>query len=141
MKPSTIAPAIVAFAAICLLTPQSSCAQASIPQRENSAILVPTAIEKVRMLPVTEQHSDKAKATYTVEAESLRGVAPELLQERKETVPSPHVRMPQMTTQKVVYSVDYAAMMPLLLKSLQEQQGEIERLRNEVSLLKAQARK
>jgi hypothetical protein len=141
MKPSTIPAALVAFAAVCLLTPQLSRAQASIPEREHSATITPTAIEKVRTLPVTEQTNTKAGTTYTVEVEVLRGIAPELLQERKETVPSPHARMPHMTTQKVVHSVDYAAMMPLLLKAIQEQQGEIERLRNELSLLKAQARK
>jgi hypothetical protein len=49
--------------------------------------------------------------------------------------------MPHLAQQKIVHSVDYSAMMPLLVKAMQEQQAEIERLRNEISSLKAQARK
>ncbi len=46
-----------------------------------------------------------------------------------------------MTQQRTIHSVDYAAMVPLLVKAMQEQQAEIDRLRSEMSVLKAQARK
>ena len=99
-----------------------------------------SALEKVRSLPTKEERNETA-VLYTLTAEELNTIAPEFVQKRTELLPSPHARMPHMTQQKIVQSVDYSAMMPLLVKAMQEQQAEIERLRNEISSLKAQARK
>jgi hypothetical protein len=99
-----------------------------------------SALEKVRSLPTKEERNE-AVVLYTLTAEELNTIAPEFVQKRIEVLPSPHARMPHMTQQKIVHSVDYSAMMPLLVKAMQEQQAEIERLRNEISSLKAQARK
>jgi hypothetical protein len=108
-------------------------------QQATSATSV-SALEKVRSLPTKEERNETA-VLYTLTAEELNTIAPEFVQKRTEVLPSPHARMPHMTQQKIVHSVDYSAMIPLLVKAMQEQQAEIERLRNEISSLKAQARK
>ncbi len=108
-------------------------------QQTTSATSV-SALEKVRSLPTKEERNETA-VLYTVPAEELNTIAPELVQKRTEILPSPHARQPQMTQQRTIHSVDHAAMIPLLVKAIQEQQAEIDRLRNEMSALKAQARK
>ncbi len=95
-----------------------------------------SALEKIYALE-TEPHSQNKAPYFTISADKLQKIAPEFVKTRTETTPSPHVRMPHLVQQKTVYTVDYAAMMPLFLKALQEQQTEIERLRNEVVLLQA----
>jgi hypothetical protein len=108
-------------------------------QQATSATSI-SALEKVRSLPTKEERNETV-VLYTLTAEELNTIAPEFVQKRTEVLPSPHARMPHLTQQKIVHSVDYSAMMPLLVKAMQEQQAEIERLRNEISSLKAQARK
>lgn len=109
-------------------------------QQAASSTVSTSAIEKVRSLPTKEQPTE-AGAAYTIAADELQSIAPELVQKRTEILPSPHARQPQMTQQRTIHSVDHAAMIPLLVKAIQEQQAEIDRLRSEMSALKAQARK
>lgn len=99
------------------------------------------ALTKVRALPTQEYATDDGNVAYKIATDNVSGIAPELVQTRIETLPSPHPRMPHMTQQKRVATVDYAAVVPLLVKAMQEQQAEIERLRNELSAMKAQAQK
>jgi hypothetical protein len=112
----------------------------AVPMTAQQATPSVSALEKVRSLPTKEERSETS-VLYTVSAEELNTIAPEFVQKRTEVLPSPHARMPHLAQQKIVHSVDYSAMMPLLVKAMQEQQAEIERLRNEISSLKAQARK
>lgn len=99
------------------------------------------ALVKVQALPTQEYRTEEGVSAYKILADNLSAIAPELVQTRIETLPSPHPRMPHMTQQKRVPTVDYAAVVPLLVKAMQEQQSEIERLRNELSAMKAQAQK
>lgn len=129
----TIVSALWALAAVPMAAQQAT----SAPVVSTPAV---SALEKVRTIPTKEERNETS-VLYTVPAEELNAIAPEFVQKRTELLPSPHARMPHMTQQKIVHSVDYSAMMPLLIKAMQEQQAEIERLRNEVSSLRAQARK
>ncbi|TAE26419.1 MAG: hypothetical protein EAZ92_10800 [Candidatus Kapaibacterium sp.] len=99
-----------------------------------------SALEKIHALEM-DSHSQHKTPHFTLSADKLQKIAPEFVKTRTETTPSPHVRMPHLVQQKMVYTVDYAAMMPLFLKALQEQQAEIERLRTEVVLLQARTQK
>lgn len=99
------------------------------------------ALPKVQSLPVQVQQISDEAATYTLDADKLQHTAPELVQIRIETLPSPHARMPHLTQQKRVPAVDYTAVVPLLVKAMQEQQAEIERLRTELAAMKARAQK
>ncbi len=108
--------------------------------QQTTSVTSVSALEKVRSLPTKEERNETA-VLYTVPAEELNTIAPELVQKRNEILPSPHARQPQMTQQRTIHSVDHAAMIPLLVKAIQEQQAEIDCLRNEMSALKAQARK
>ena len=134
----TIVSALWALAAVPMAAQQAT----SAPVVSTPAVSPPavSALEKVRTIPTKEERNETS-VLYTVPAEELNAIAPEFVQKRTELLPSPHARMPHMTQQKIVHSVDYSAMMPLLIKAMQEQQAEIERLRNEVSSLRAQARK
>lgn len=125
-----------AISAVCLFTAVPTTAQ----QGASSTASTP-AIEKVRSLPTKEQPTESSSTAYTIAADELQSVAPEFVQKRTEILPSPHARQPQMTQQRTIHSVDYAAMVPLLVKAMQEQQAEIDRLRSEMSVLKSQARK
>lgn len=129
----TIVSALWALAAVPMAAQQAT----SAPVVSTPAV---SALEKVRTIPTKEERNETS-VLYTVPAEELNAIAPEFVQKRTELLPSPHARMPHMTQQKIVHSVDYSAMMPLLIKAMQEQQAEIERLRNEISSLRAQARK
>lgn len=129
----TIVSALWALAAVPMAAQQAT----SAPVVSSPAV---SALEKVRTIPTKEERNETS-VLYTVPAEELNAIAPEFVQKRTELLPSPHARMPHMTQQKIVHSVDYSAMMPLLIKAMQEQQAEIERLRNEISSLRAQARK
>jgi|GEM_PF-5308905 len=134
----TIVSALWALAAVPMAAQQATSAPVvSTPAVSSPAV---SALEKVRTIPTKEERNETS-VLYTVPAEELNAIAPEFVQKRTELLPSPHARMPHMTQQKIVHSVDYSAMMPLLIKAMQEQQAEIERLRNEVSSLRAQARK
>lgn len=134
----TIVSALWALAAVPMAAQQAT----SAPVVSTPAVSTPavSALEKVRTIPTKEERNETS-VLYTVPAEELNAIAPEFVQKRTELLPSPHARMPHMTQQKIVHSVDYSAMMPLLIKAMQEQQAEIERLRNEISSLRAQARK
>lgn len=134
----TIVSALWALAAVPMGAQQATSAPVvSTPAVSSPAV---SALEKVRTIPTKEERNETS-VLYTVPAEELNAIAPEFVQKRTELLPSPHARMPHMTQQKIVHSVDYSAMMPLLIKAMQEQQAEIERLRNEISSLRAQARK
>lgn len=134
----TIVSALWALAAVPMAAQQATSAPVvSTPAVSSPAV---SALEKVRTIPTKEERNETS-VLYTVPAEELNAIAPEFVQKRTEFLPSPHARMPHMTQQKIVHSVDYSAMMPLLIKAMQEQQAEIERLRNEISSLRAQARK
>lgn len=134
----TIVSALWALAAVPMAAQQATSAPVvSTPAVSSPAV---SALEKVRTIPTKEERNETS-VLYTVPAEELNAIAPEFVQKRTELLPSPHARMPHMTQQKIVHSVDYSAMMPLLIKAMQEQQAEIERLRNEISSLRAQARK
>ncbi|MBD1210511.1 MAG: hypothetical protein H9535_18940 [Ignavibacteria bacterium] len=134
----TIVSALWALAAVPMAAQQATSAPVvSAPAVSSPAV---PALEKVRTIPTKEERNETS-VLYTVPAEELNAIAPEFVQKRTELLPSPHARMPHMTQQKIVHSVDYSAMMPLLIKAMQEQQAEIERLRNEISSLRAQARK
>lgn len=124
-----------AICAVCLFT-----AVPTTAQQGASSTASTSAIEKVRSLPAKEQPTEGSTG-YAIAADELQSIAPEFVQKRTEILPSPHARQPQMTQQRTVHSVDYAAMVPLLVKAMQEQQAEIDRLRSEMSALKAQARK
>lgn len=139
----TIVSALWALAAVPMAAQQATSAPVvSSPVVSSSVVSssVVSALEKVRTIPTKEERNETS-VLYTVPAEELNAIAPEFVQKRTELLPSPHARMPHMTQQKIVHSVDYSAMMPLLIKAMQEQQAEIERLRNEISSLRAQARK
>lgn len=116
------------------------CYTPSLTAQERVTSANAPALEKVRILPAQEHRADNT-AVFTISAEEVGKIAPEFVQIRTENLPSPHARMPHLTQQKTVQSVDYTAMIPLLVKAMQEQQTEIERLRNEISTMKAQAQK
>ena len=150
MKTSSFFRSIAAFAgatfASLAITHNAAFAQEETPtapvqkQTSTSVHASPSALGKITTLE-TEQHPDTKTLLFTMSADKLHKVAPEFVKTQTETIPSPHARMSHMVQYKTVYTVDYVAMMPLFLKALQEQQAEIERLRNEVALLQARAQK
>lgn len=132
----TLTSFILAFCTTAILTAQET------PVSPSKQVKASTpALAKIQALQ-TEERAKETSVTFTIPTETLRTIAPEFVQTRTESVPSPHARMSHMAAeQKKTYTADYAAMVPLLVKAMQEQQTEIERLRNEISAMKAQAQK
>jgi hypothetical protein len=102
-----------------------------------SQTATPSATAKLRAFFASEQ-SKTNTSQWNLDIETLKNIAPELVQARTEYTGTPHARMPHFRTEKTVYSVDNTAVTQLLVKAFLEQQSEIERLRNEVVLMKAQ---
>lgn len=112
-------------------------AERSGKQMTTSQTTTPSAMEKLQALFASEQSGNNT-FQGNLDMETLKNIAPELLQARTEHTGTPHPRMPHFTTQKTVYSINHAAVTELLAKALLEQQSEIKRLRNEVVVMKAQ---